>query len=421
MLNNRYQKESMFKVYQLENGIRLVVNKVSGVYSVAIGLFVGAGSANETPEENGISHFIEHTTFKGTTTRSSLDIVKEIERIGADINAYTTRSETCYYVKSTAEHAEKSLEILADMYKNSVYDDEELKKEQGVVIQEIDMYDDVAEDLCLDVVMGAYYGDNGYGQTILGKKKNVKRFSHDEVMAYRNKYYTTDNLVVSICGGIDFDKAYELTNKYLGDIKKSTRHATPAINLQNLSQSLAVNKKINQTHIAFGFDGLSSSDENCLLLNTAVNILGGGASSRLFQTIREKMGLCYSVYAYYTAFKSSGMIAVYAGIEKGKTDDYINAVLAEIDKFKAEKITEEEFLCAKELMKSSLIFSKESVLGQMQYMGKRLLHFGKIDTFKKRLDKVNKITKDAVNGLIDGFFDVNTMSKAIVGDNVKPL
>ncbi len=411
----------MLKIFTLDNGIRVVINKLSGVFSVSFGIFVGAGSAYETPEENGISHFIEHVTFKGTGKRSSFDISNDAEMIGADINAYTTRNLTCYYIKSTAYHTAESFEILSDVFLNSVYLEEELEKEKSVIVQEINMYDDTPDDLCADLLTEAYFGKTGYGARILGTQKRVESFSREDVFNYKKKYYTTDNIVISVCGLVEEEEVLTLVNRYFGGIPKSTCAKKPQINRENLCNSVAKNKDISQAHICLGFPAVGLSDQDVDAFNIAIYVLGGGMSSRLFQAVREKLGLCYSVYSYMTAYVDCGYAMIYAGVDKDKILPAYEAIINETEKLNAEKITEEEFKRSSEQMKSSLVFAQESVSSQMQIHGKRLLLLGSCLDFSERFDKLSKLTKNDVNGLIGRLFDVKCLSKSVVGKKVKPL
>ncbi len=411
----------MLKIFTLDNGIRIVINKLDGMFSVSFGIFVGAGSAYETPKENGISHFIEHVTFKGTEKRSSFDISGDAEMIGADINAYTTRNLTCYYIKSTSYHTAESFEILSDVFLNSVYKTEELEKEKSVIVQEINMYDDTPDDLCADLLTEAYFGKTGYGARILGTQKRVESFTREDVFNYKKKYYTTDNIVISVCGCVEEEEVLSLIKRYFGDIPKSTVAKKPQINTENLCNSVAKSKDISQAHICLGFPAVGLSDKDVDAFNIAVYILGGGMSSRLFQTVREKLGLCYSVYSYMNAYVDCGYAMIYAGVDKDKILPAYEAIINEVEKLKAEKITEEEFKRSSEQMKSSLVFAQESVSSQMQLHGKRLLLLGSCLDFKERFDKLSKLTKNDVNGLIDRLFDIKCLSKSVVGKRVKPL
>ena len=199
---------------KFDNGLRLVIEKIDGLFSVSTGVLVMTGSANESAEENGISHFIEHTFFKGTSTRTAFEISDYVDRIGAYINAYTSKEITCYYTKSTAEHAEETLEVLSDLMFNATFDSAELEKEKGVIIEEINMSEDSAEDILYDTLAEGFYGKKGYGRTILGPVENIKRFTRDDVLSYLDKYYTADNMVISVAGNVDVEKTIADVERY---------------------------------------------------------------------------------------------------------------------------------------------------------------------------------------------------------------
>ena len=411
----------MIKIYSLDNGIRVILNKIEGVYSISVGVFVGAGSTYETPKENGISHFIEHVTFKGTKKRTSFDISNDTEMIGADINAYTTRNLTCYYVKSTAYHTKEAVEILSDVFLNSVYDEGELEKEKNVILQEINMCEDTPDDLCADLLNEAYFGKTGYGARILGDKKRVLSFTRDDVLNYKKKYYTTDNIVISVSGGFDESVVKLLIDEYFGGKEKSYCAKKPVYNTENLAKSLSKCKNITQTHICLGFKGAGILSDDADACNIATFVLGGGMSSRLFQTVREKLGLCYSVYSFMSAYVDCGYNMIYAGIDPNKLGDAYDAIINEVEKLKREKITDDEFKRSSEQVKSSLVFAQESVSSQMQLHGKRLLLTNECIDFDERFAKLEKMTKNDVNGLIERLFDTNVLAKSIVGKSVKPL
>ena len=407
--------------YTLPNGIRLVVNKMDGMYSVSIGILVGAGSVNESLSENGISHFIEHVNFKGTEKRTAFQLSQDADMLGAQINAFTSKEFTCYYVKSIAEHTSKSFEILSDLFVNSVYSPEELDRERGVIIEEINMYEDTPDELCMDLLASSYFGDLGYGAQILGPKSNVQGFTRQDVINYKKKYYTTDNIVVSVAGGVDEKEVFDLCNKYLGCLKASKMAQKPAYNTVNLQKSVCKCKDIEQVHMAFAYPSVNfnhpDGDKHAIL----TSVLGGGMSSRLFQTVREKLGLCYSVYAYPTAYVDCGFTVVYAGVGKDALVPAYDAIIKEMNLLKDKGITEEEFLRSREQMKASLVFSQENVVSQMILYGKRKLLIGDDYDISKRLKDLNALSKDSVNGVIGGLFDERSLAKAVVGKNVSPL
>ncbi len=404
----------------LKNGIRLVVKRMEGLMSVSMGVLVGTGACVETDSEDGISHFIEHMMFKGTQKRSAFAISDEMDRIGAQMNAFTGKDITCYYAKSTTENAGKAFEILSDLFLNSVFPPEEMAREKGVVIEEINMNEDTPDDLCLDLLGEAYYGRAGYGRNILGTRSNVSGFTREDIAAYMKKRYTTDNIVIAMAGNIDLDFADELAEKYFSDIPASKKEERQVV--VNLNHgSLIRHKDIEQIHFAVGYPSVKRYDElydATLVMNS---VLGGSMSSRLFQTVREKLGLAYTVYSYNTSYAETGTLVVYAGVNAENYIKSVEAVYKCIEDIKRKDITEEEFVRGKEQLKASSIFAQESTSSQMLLYGKELLYSGKLYNFEERIDRVNAVTKEDVFNAIDANFDESRMSAAVVGKLDKPL
>lgn len=398
-----------------DNGLKLVVAEMKGLLSVACGVMVKTGSANESAEENGISHFIEHTMFKGTEKRSAFEISDFVDRIGGQINAYTSKQMTCYYTHSTKEHLEDCLDILSDIFFNSVFDKSELAKEKGVIIEEINMSEDSPEDLCLDLLSESYFGASGLGQTILGSAKNVRSFTRQSVQEYMDKYYTADNVVISVAGNVNLKEAEELVEKYFVPYFTRLKSAAQKTNKAPRPANLKKSKKIEQSHVALCMRGIPLSDDRRDALNIANVVLGGGMSSRLFQKIREDLGLCYTVYSYLSCYRETGVIEVYAGVNTDSRDVAFRAITDEIKRFKEKGITEQEFLRGKEQLKSSLVLGQESVAGQMQLYGRHTLFNGTLFDFKSRLKSISAITFKDVAAVINEFFDLSTASTATVG------
>ena len=411
---------SIIKKYP--NGLRVVITPIEGLLSVSCGILVKTGSVNENNKENGISHFIEHNLFKGTKNRTSFEISDEIDRIGAQINAFTSKELTCYYTKSTAEHFEKSFEILSDIFCNSIFDSTELEKEKGVVLEEINMSEDTPEDLCLDLLAKSYYGNKGLGRTILGKASNIKNFTREDIINYLDKYYVPENIVISIAGKVDTQKATDVIEKYfvlnIKDKKGSKQIKSLAINRQN---NLFKYKKIEQSHIAYCFNGTNMFNENSDSLAIANIVFGGGMSSRLFQKIREELGLAYSVYSYASQYKHSGVIEIYAGVNTQERDKASDSIIKELINFSKNGITKDEFFRGKEQIKSSFILGQESGASQMILYGKYLLFLNKLFNFDYRINMIDKVTFDNVNEVIKNHFILDNISTATVGPLKKPL
>ena len=411
----------MVQYKKFNNGLRLVVNKMEGMLSVSIGVLVKTGSMNETQIDNGISHFIEHVMFKGTEKRSAFEISDHIDRIGAQINAFTSKELTCYYTKSTREHAEESLEILSDIFFNSKFDKEELEKEKGVVIEEIKMSEDTPEEVCLDLLSQGYYGKSGLGQTILGSSKNIKSFTRDDVIKYMDKYYTADNVVISVAGNIDIERATSLVEKYFADkftrLKSQKQAKTQLVEPQHLLR----NKRIEQTHIGFAMKGISLNDKQSDAFAIANIVFGGGMSSRLFQKIREELGLAYSVYSYASGYKDNGILEIYAGVNTSLRDLAVNAILEQIEVLKKDKITEQEFNRGKAQIKSAFIMGQESTASQMLLYAKHLILLDKEFDLNERINRLESVSIKDVSDVIDEYFDIKTMATATVGSKRLPL
>ena len=406
---------------KFDNGFRLVINKMEGFASVSAGVLVKTGSVNETEKENGISHFIEHMLFKGTDKRSSFEISKYIDSLGAQINAYTSKEITCYYTKSTGEHYEKCLEVLSDLFFNSKFDEVEMEKEKGVIIEEINMSEDSPEDVCLDLLAESHFGTEGFGRTILGPSENVSSFDKSAVENYMNKYYTADNVVLSVAGDVNVDECIEFAEKYFAVNFKVFKSAPQYQGEIGGKRNLIKTKKIEQTHLAFAMPAFCISDDRGEALNIANKIFGSSMSSKLFQRIREDLGLAYSVYSYLSAYKNTGVLEIYAGVNTKKRDVAYDAIINEIKLFAQTGITEEEFACAKEQIKSSLVFSLENTSSQMLLYGKYLLFEDKLYDYDERKAVIDGFTREYVNQLINQTFDVNKLSVATVGPSDVPL
>lgn len=403
------------------SGLRLVVKQIDGLLSVSMGVLVGTGSCYETEGENGISHFIEHMMFKGTDKRNAFEISDAMDRIGAQVNAFTSKDITCYYAKSTSDHAGEAFEILSDFVLNSTFPEEEMDREKGVVCEEISMTEDTPDDLCLDILAEAYFGNSGYGRTILGPVNNVKGFTRKNLYDYIDERYNPENLVISFAGKIDIKYAEELVAEHFEKHLKKRAFGNRKKILEQKGDSLFKKKDIEQVHIAFAWPSLAREDklmDAALVVNT---ILGGGMSSRLFQKVREQMGLAYAVYSYISSFTEGGILTVYAGVNPSSVGKAQEAIMNTIDEFCKSKFTEDEFLRGKEQLKSSVILSQENTASQMIAYGKYLLFNDKILDLDQRVKDIDSMTmEDCVNALSLNF-DMSKMAAAAVGKLKNPL
>ncbi len=405
---------------QLDNGLRLVVNQMSGLMSVTMGILVHTGASVESDKEDGISHFIEHMMFKGTKKRTAFKISDEMDRIGAQMNAFTGKDLTCYYAKSTTGHAEEAFEILADLFLNSTFPEDELAREKGVIIEEINMNEDTPDDLCLDMLSRAYYGERGYGRNILGPRKNVEGFTRDDIKSYMQRRYCSDNIVISMAGNIDINIAEAMVEKYFAGIQKCCCSKTD-VKVELQAKSLYKTKDIEQVHIGIAFPSVKRYDKLFDATQIMNAILGGSMSSRLFQTVREELGLAYTVYSYISTYCETGTLAVYAGVNAEKYKQSAEAIYSCVNDLRKKNISEEEFLRGKEQLISSQIFAQESTSSQMLLFGKELLYRGRVYNFEDRVNKISSVTLKDVLDAIDVNFDDKFKAVSLVGAVDKPL
>ena len=408
------------KIY--DNGLKLVIKQMDGLLSVASGIFVKVGSRNESKEENGISHFIEHNMFKGTKTRNAFQISDDIDSIGSSINAFTSKECTCYYTLSTFEHQKRTLEILADIFLNSTYPEDEVEKERGVIIEEINMTEDTPDEVCFDLLATAFHGENGLGQTILGTIENVKKFTREDIIKFKNKFYTPENITISIAGAVNIDDTVQLVNELFKDLISANRgKAVENKPQETCTKNLFKKKDIEQAHIAFSLPCYALKDKRMDALKIANIVYGGGMSSRLFQQVREKMGLCYTVYAYASQYENAGKLEVYAGVNPDKRDEAVSAIKAVTEEFAKNGITEQEFTRGREQLKSAFILSQESTSSQMKIYGKECMYFDRVFNFEQKIADINAVTLEEVNSVIKEIYDFSKVATATVGRAETPI
>ncbi len=406
----------MSELISYKNGLRLVVNHNPAVRSVAMGIWVGAGSTRERPQNNGISHFTEHVIFKGTDKYTAFDIANRFESMGALINAFTGKEGTCYYVKSVDEYAEKCFSLLSHIFTHSSFDADELDKERKVITEEINMVEDSPEDICYDLLAETLYKGTSLGYTILGPAENVARFTRYDVLAYMDKLYNADNTVVSVSGNLDVKTADALVKKYLlNEIRSGKTTEKPCGKTKVTSGQSVRIKDFEQSNIGISYPSVEFHHPRTPAQSVFSILFGGGMSSRLFQKIREQMGLAYSVYSTSLAYKHNGNFDIMLNISAGNTKKVLTAVKKEIDAIVNEGVTQEEFNRAKIQLKSALVFSEESVQNIMTAQGKMLLLADTLYDVDKRIAEIDAVTVQDVNDFArDTLADTNVCT-AYVG------
>ncbi|MGE7120596.1 M16 family metallopeptidase [Peribacillus sp. NPDC046944] len=398
----------MIKKYTCQNGVRIVLENIPTVRSAAIGVWIKTGSRNETPELNGVSHFLEHMFFKGTTTRNAREIAESFDSIGGQVNAFTSKEYTCYYAKVMDNHASYALEILADMFFNSTFDEEELKKEKNVVYEEIKMYEDTPDDIVHDLLSKAVYENHPLGYPILGTESTLETFNSETLKKYVHDMYTPDKVVISIAGNVD-EKLIQEVESYFGSYQGGEERlelVKPSFHENRITRK----KETEQAHLCLGFKGLEIGNDKTYSLVTLNNILGGSMSSRLFQEVREQRGLAYSVYSYHSSYQDTGLVTIYGGTGTSQLDSLYDTIQETLATLKRDGITEKELRNSKEQLKGSLMLSLESTNSRMSRNGKNELMLGEHRSLDDIIVKIDEVTEDSVNELANRIFTEHSLS-----------
>lgn len=411
----------MYNLFELNNGLRVVVENIEYVNSVSVGLWVENGSRNENTCNSGISHFIEHMLFKGTHDRTAKQIAEAIEDVGGQMNAFTGKEATCYYIKALDTHLELSLDILSDMLFNSNFAEDDMEKEKSVVFEEINMSEDSPEDVLIDLHTKAIWNEDSISLPILGTMDTVKSFSRKMILEYIDSYYIPENSVISISGKFDMKNIENLLEKYFGNWHTKNKNITNYSSPDIFNHHYYRKKDIEQLHISLGIPGVEIGNDDTYTLILLSNILGGGASSKLFQKVREELGLCYSIYSYISAFNNTGVVSIYAGLNPLYAEVAIDAIGEEVRKFAKSGIDNERLLKAKEQLKGSYILGLESTSSRMFSNGKSVMFLNRINTPKDVLRKINEIDMARVNSVIEKTFKEGIINSAYVGKDMEML
>ena len=405
----------MIKKHTLDNGLRIVMEKIDYVKSASIGIWVNVGSYNENEETNGLSHFIEHMLFKGTKNRKANEIAEEIDNLGAQMNAYTSKECTSFYVKVLEENINEALDILSDMFFNSLFSPEEIEKEISVVIEEIKMYEDSPEDIVYDKLSEIVFNDSPMAFNILGTEKNLKTFTKDKVKKYMEENYSPSNTVISIAGSFDEEEFIKLIEeKFKHWENKEVKRLNKNSNYQRKVRG--INKDLEQLHICIGNKTFGRHDKNYHPLLVLNNLLGGTASSRIFQEVREKKGLVYSIYSFVTNYSDKGIFSIYAAMSYEQVEEALRTILKEMVSIKNGNIKEAEFNRAKQQIKGNFILSLESTSSRMSAIGRRELLYNEILYPDEIIESINNVKIDDVLDVAKELFNIDNLSITFAGN-----
>ncbi len=411
------REKCMFDQITLPNGLRVVGERLPHVRSCTVGVWVKVGSMNEKPEENGLSHFIEHMVFKGTEKRSARDIAEEMDAVGGQLNAFTSKDCTCYYAKVIDEDLALAVDILSDLALHPVFNDGELQKERGVVLEEIAMVEDTPEDLAHELLCEVQYSGS-LQCPILGTNTLIRGYDRQSLVGYWQRHYVPGSMVLAIAGNYDWDEFVALAGQRFADAKSAPQDAA-ALDAQTvLSGRKAREKDTEQLHICLGYPGVELGADELYPLSVFNNALGGGMSSRLFQRIREELGMAYSVYTYPSSYPGCGVFNVYAGTTPENGETVLSEMQSQMALLLRDGMTDKEFISAKAQLRGGFVLGLESSSGRMQSIGRSTLLLNRINDPEEQLRKIDRVTKEDVLAIGKKVLGASP-SAAIVGKDAK--
>ncbi len=399
----------------LENGLRILTERIPHIRSASLGFWVGVGSRDESQELSGISHFMEHLLFKGTQRRSARQIAEAFDSMGGELNAFSAKEYTCYYCKVLDEYLDPALDILSDMLRDSLLREDDIDAERRVILEEISMHEDAPDDLIHDLFASNLWEAHPLGQRVLGHANIIRAISRDDLERFFGSNYSPRNMVLAVAGSVDHERLVESVRRHFGENQWGGKTERHVVQPETYPHTAVYNRRTEQAHVVMGTLGLARTDEERFTLAVLDNILGGGMSSRLFQKIREEKALAYSVFSYHSMFIETGLVAVYAGTNPENVDNVISLIGEEISKLLAQGISEEELARSKGHIKGSLVLNLEDSGGRMTRVGKSELCQGEILGVDELILRIDDVTTDKVQTLARGLFENNPLVLTVVG------
>ena len=398
----------------LNNGISIVTKQVPQARSVAMGVWVNVGARDEKAEEGGLSHFVEHMIFKGTERRTAHQIAKEFDAIGGQCNAFTSKENTCYYAKVMDTHVDTMVDLLSDIFLNSVFDPGEVERERQVILQEIKMVEDTPDEHVHVLLAQAVWGSHPLGRSILGTPETVTRFDSNTIKEYFSRAYQPERIVIAAAGNLEHVSFVELIARVFKVDRRENNfpeRAKPTMDWV----ATAHPKNLEQVHICLGAKGVNTTDPRrhaCALLNV---VLGGNMSSRLFQEIRERRGLAYAIFSFASSYSDTGLLGIYVGVEKSNTQEVLQLIAKEMTRLKEKPIDDSELKNAKEHLKGGLYLAAESTDNQMTRLAHNEINFGRHVPLQEVVDNIEKVTAEDILGLACEACQDNAVSLALLG------
>ena len=407
--------KSFYEKTVLDNGITILTERMDNVRSVALGIWVGAGSRDEPDDISGVSHFIEHLMFKGTPDRSAREIAEHFESMGAELNAFTAKESTTYFSRMQDEHLPDAMKVLADMVENSSFAEKDISAERRVVLEEISLHDDSPDELIHDLFGESVFANHPLGKKILGTRETVKNISREQIIDFYKYVYSSQDLVISAAGHLEHKKVVDLVKLYFEKASKSSFKRTSK-NISKHSKLILQKRDTEQAHICLGVPGLSATDKKRFVVSVLDNIVGGGMSARLFWEIREKLGLAYSVYSYHSVHTETGAFCMYAGTSPKNVHKVIDIMLKITGDIKTKTVSDKELNRAKQHIKGQLVLGLESTSHRMMRLGKsELSQQGTIYSVDELVTKIDSVSKEDIKELASKLFEKENFDLAAIG------
>jgi predicted Zn-dependent peptidase len=405
----------------LPSGLRIITEAITTTRSISLGVWVGIGSRDEAPGMSGASHFLEHLLFKGTHKRTALQISAEIEAVGGETNAFTTKEYTCYYARVLDDDLALAVDVMVDAVADSVLDPADVETERGVILEEIAMHEDEPGDEVHDIFTEAIFGDHPLGRLISGTEESITPMTRTQINGFYRRRYTAPNIVVAAAGNLDHATVVRLVRKALAGTPLDSASAPPSpprlgskrVRTQK-PHTVVRNRDTEQAHVVLGGVGIGRLDERRFALGVLNNVLGGGMSSRLFQEIREKRGLAYSVYSYASQYADAGVFGVYAGCAPGKIEEVLDLTRAELAAVAADGLNAEEVARGKGMVKGAYVLGLEDTGSRMSRLAKSELHYGELMSVDDLLARVDAVTEEEVRQVARDLL-AQPMTLAVVG------
>lgn len=400
----------------LANGLRVITEPMPHVRSVSVGIWIGSGSRRESGEQNGISHFIEHMLFKGTTRRSAEDIARSVDSIGGNLDAFTAKELVCYNTKVLDEHLSLAFDVIADLVLHPMFRDEDIEKEKGVILEEIKMEADSPDYLVHEIFSSNFWKDHPLGKPILGTRETVKRFDRKMVHGYYSSIYAPANMVITGAGNLTHERLVSLAHEHFENEAPGERLTPDPAPATHARIALRNKKALEQVHMCLGVPSYPLPHEErfaCYVLNT---LLGGGMSSRLFQNIRERQGLAYAVFSELNPYRDTGCLSIYAGTSIESARKVVESIMKEFRELKDQPVGEEEIRRAKDHLKGSLMLSLESTASRMSNLARQEMYFGHFFTLDELVESIESVTADDVQRIAQTFFDPKQIALTVLGN-----